>query len=114
MKKYQIKFTVSSELLPTIISLLSREVGALCVEEVDRNERIMERKSAVRKPFSNQRSVQIMLETIRKGSGTKNHIHNNLQLNNYSPGTTSATISKSLKAGLIKFNDETKLYEEVK
>jgi hypothetical protein len=113
-KKYRICFQVTAELLPTVVSLLSSEVGALTIEEVKKDETHRETtvtKTGITRKHGNrdlaeQEAVKLVLSAIQHGANERQTLKETLVKAGYSPNTISPTISKALKAGLISFSNQ--------
>jgi hypothetical protein len=127
MRKFQIKFTVNAELLPTIISLLTPEIGSLEVAEVEKNSAAMPktyipkthipktmvvnndvlRKSVPRQPhrlpIQEQIVGKIVLGVFADGHvHAKNEVKQALENAGYSPISDSPTIHRLNVGGFIE------------
>ena len=107
MRKFLISFTVTSELLPTVISLLTPEIGELSVREEGAiiSSAITKRnvRNVTQHPKEKWRSSQVILNTLADGiQKTTKELGAAYVAAGYNVTGTGATVSRLLRDNKIR------------
>ena len=105
-RRFKVTFTTSAQLLPTIVELLTREVGRLGIEEVEEEKgnpnRPFPRRGSSPVGLTNERVPKLVLEALADGPQNLTQLGATLVSHGYKPRGASPACSKLIRAGLIQ------------
>jgi hypothetical protein len=108
MRKFKVTFTTSADLLPTVVSLLTKEVGSLSVEEVNCSPaanaangtppRIVNRES---KPASEWRTGKLLLKSLIDGPKSRHALIDIFVADGMAATSMASTGTRLIRQGLV-------------